>query len=117
MAIPIFLPKNRSKDYGEERAKLINWEKNDPKIGAGDPYPFEGKTNPYRDVMKQRGFVAEASSFGGDLEETSGDQSSALSAGETPPSEGLGEVYLDRLLRGTTSIEAADKEGWVVSVT
>ena len=106
-----------SKEYAKERAKLINWEKNDPKIGPGDPYPFEGKTNPYRDVMKQRGFVAEASSFGGDLEETSGDQSSALSAGETPPSEGLGEVYLDRLLRGTTSIEAADKEGWVVSVT
>jgi gamma-glutamyltranspeptidase/glutathione hydrolase len=32
--------------------------KNDPKIGPGDPYPYEGKTNPYREVMKQRGFVA-----------------------------------------------------------
>jgi gamma-glutamyltranspeptidase/glutathione hydrolase len=27
------------------------------------------------------------------------------------------EQYLDRLWRGTTSVEAADKEGWVVSIT
>jgi gamma-glutamyltranspeptidase/glutathione hydrolase len=81
-----------SKDYAKERAKLINWEKNDPKIGPGDPYPYEGKTNPYRDVMKQRGFVA---------------------YNDAP----VDENYLDALHRGTTSIEAADKEGWVVSVT
>jgi len=81
-----------SKDYAKERAKLINWDKNDPKIGPGDPYPYEGKTNPYRDVMKQRGFVA---------------------YNNTP----IDENYLDALHRGTTSIEAADKDGWVVSVT
>ncbi len=81
-----------SKDYAKERAKLINLEKNDPKIGPGDPYPYEGKTNPYRDVMKQRGFVAYNNSP-------------------------IDENYLDALHRGTTSIEAADKDGWVVSVT
>ncbi|MEJ7671255.1 MAG: gamma-glutamyltransferase [Chitinophagaceae bacterium] len=27
------------------------------------------------------------------------------------------EEYMDRLWRGTTSVEAADKEGWVVSIT
>ncbi len=27
------------------------------------------------------------------------------------------ELYHDRLWRGTTSVEAADKEGWVVSIT
>ena len=27
------------------------------------------------------------------------------------------DEYMDRLWRGTTSIEAADNEGWVVSVT
>jgi gamma-glutamyltranspeptidase/glutathione hydrolase len=81
-----------SKDYAKKRAKLINWEKNDPKIGPGDPYPYEGKTNPYRDVMKQRGFVA---------------------YNNAP----VDENYLDALHRGTTSIEAADKDGWVVSVT
>ena len=81
-----------SKDYAKQRAKLINWEKNDPKIGPGDPYPFEGKTNPYMDVMKQRGF----------------------SAYNNAP---VDENYLDELRRGTTSVEAADKEGWVVSIT
>jgi gamma-glutamyltranspeptidase / glutathione hydrolase len=81
-----------SKDYAKERAKLINWEKNDPKIGPGDPYPYEGKKNPYRDAMKQRGFGA---------------------YNNTP----IDENYMDALHRGTTSIEAADKDGWVVSVT
>ena len=81
-----------SKDYAKDRAKLINWDKNDPKIGPGDPYPYEGKTNPYRDVMKQRGFVA---------------------YNNAP----IDENYMDALHRGTTSIEAADKDGWVVSVT
>jgi gamma-glutamyltranspeptidase/glutathione hydrolase len=81
-----------SKDYAKERSKLVNRDKNDPKIGPGDPYPYEGKTNPYRDVMKQRGFVA---------------------YNDAP----IDENYLDALHRGTTSIEAADKDGWVVSVT
>ena len=81
-----------SKDYAKERAKLINWDKNDSKIAPGDPYPYEGKTNPYKDVMKQRGFVAYNN---GPIDEN----------------------YLDALHRGTTSIEAADKDGWVVSVT
>jgi gamma-glutamyltranspeptidase/glutathione hydrolase len=81
-----------SKDYAKERAKLINWEKNDATIGPGDPYPYEGKTNPYMNVMKERGFVA---------------------FNDAP----IDENYLDALHRGTTSIEAADKEGWVVSVT
>ena len=102
-----------SKDYAKERAKLINWERNDPKIGPGDPYPFEGKTNPFLETMKQRGFVAD--NISNDMSDA---QSLALSDGEVPSNEGdLGEAYLDRLHRGTTSIEAADKEGWVVSVT
>ena len=36
--------------------RLINPEKNDPGTGPGDPYPFEGKTNPYLDMLKKRGF-------------------------------------------------------------
>jgi gamma-glutamyltranspeptidase/glutathione hydrolase len=80
-----------SKDYAKQRAKLINWEKNDPKIGPGDPYPYEGKTNPYVNYLRQRGFAYN----------------------DAP----IDETYMDELTRGTTSIEAADKEGWVVSVT
>jgi gamma-glutamyltranspeptidase/glutathione hydrolase len=32
-----------SKEYAKERSKLINPDANDPKIGPGDPYPFEGR--------------------------------------------------------------------------
>ncbi len=83
-----------SKEYAKERVKAINWERNDPKASPGDPYPFEGKVNPYKDYLKEWG-VASAEIFTGPIT----------------------EEYLDHLLIGTTSVEAADKEGWVVSIT
>ncbi|MDZ4807032.1 MAG: gamma-glutamyltransferase, partial [Bacteroidota bacterium] len=42
-----------SKDYAKQRAALINPAMNDPKIAPGDPYPFEGKTNPYTELLKK----------------------------------------------------------------
>ncbi|OQY96928.1 MAG: gamma-glutamyltransferase [Sphingobacteriales bacterium UTBCD1] len=80
-----------SKEYAKERALLIDPDKNDPNPGPGDPYPFEGKRNPFENYFKERGF----------------------SFNDLP----VDENYLDMLHRGTTSIEAADKDGWVVSVT
>ena len=79
-----------SKDYAKQRAAQINFERNDPKIGAGDPYPFEGKTNPFMS------FLHPSTSYSAPL---------------------VDENYLDMLRRGTTSVEAADEEGWVVSIT
>jgi gamma-glutamyltranspeptidase/glutathione hydrolase len=83
-----------SKEYAKERIKAINWERNDPKAAPGDPYPFEGKVNPYSDYLKS--------------------SSSVLQDTYTRP---LSEEYLDQVFLGTTSVEAADKEGWVVSIT
>ncbi|MBL7860993.1 MAG: gamma-glutamyltransferase [Cyclobacteriaceae bacterium] len=83
-----------SKEYAKERVKAINWERNDPKAAPGDPYPFEGKVNPYGDYLKQ--------------------WSQAATATYTSP---LSEEYLNQVFLGTTSVEAADKEGWVVSIT
>lgn len=83
-----------SKEYAKERLKSINWEKNDVKAGPGDPYPFEGKTNPYQDYLKQW-------------------KQASLENQSSP----LDEEYLNRVWAGTTSVEAADKEGWVVSIT
>lgn len=82
-----------SKEYAKERAKLINPDRNNPKIGPGDPYPFEGKVNPYNDLLKNWG-----------------NQQSNL---YNP----MDEKYFEDFAAGTTSIETADKEGWVVSVT
>lgn len=86
-----------SKEYAKERAKLIQ-EKNDETIGPGDPYPFQGETNPFLDLLSKR--------------------KDAL-AYDRPelPIQGPEDPFLAHFLAGTTSIQAADKEGWVVSVT
>jgi len=42
-----------SKDYAKQRAGQIRFERNDPKIGPGDPYPFQGSTNPYRALLEK----------------------------------------------------------------
>lgn len=94
-----------SKEYAKQRALFINFEKNDALIGPGDPYPFEGKTNPYLELMKQRGFVMDTS------------KRNFMPSHDVRNSASVDNEYMDRLWRGTTSIEAADKEGWVVSVT
>ncbi len=45
-----------SKAYAKQRASMIQYNKNDASIGPGDPYPFEGKTNPYLELLKNRGY-------------------------------------------------------------
>src|SRR5262249_23153268 len=40
-----------SKEYGQARAKTIDWARNDPKVKPGDPYPFQRSTNPYADLL------------------------------------------------------------------
>ena len=95
-----------SKEYAKLRASQINPDKNDALVGPGDPYPFEGKENPYKALLAQRGF----SEFGeGNRNFVPAHDSGGLAM--------LDENYMDRLWRGTTSVEAADKEGWVVSIT
>ncbi|MGI4804593.1 MAG: gamma-glutamyltransferase family protein [Janthinobacterium lividum] len=94
-----------SKEYAKQRAALINFDQNDAKIGPGNPYPFEGKTNPYINLLKNRGFEMDTS-------KRNFAPKHDLGKNNTPE-----ELYHDRLWRGTTSVEAADKEGWVVSIT
>lgn len=81
-----------SKEYAKERIKLIDHEKNNTSIGPGDPYPFENKTNPYLELLKKQ-------------------------KQEISLNKNLSEQYQKDFTAGTTSIEAADAEGWVVSIT
>ncbi len=86
-----------SKEYAQARLKTIDWEKNDPDIKPGDPYPFQGGTNPFTKYLE------------------------AWTNTDTGPRRN----DQDRIIRtadegftaGTTAIQAADAEGWVVSVT
>lgn len=110
-----------NKDYAKARAKQILSDRNDATAGPGDPYPYIGKINPYLHFLEERkgymdttngrkpgGFVPkhDATTFRGgtDLEQLYAQQSAD-------------SAYHDRLWRGTTSVEAADKDGWVVSIT
>lgn len=110
-----------NKDYAKARAKQIDMTRNDATAGPGDPYPYIGKTNPYLHFLEERkaymdttngrkpgGFVpkhdATTLSVPANLDN--------LYAAHTADS-----AYQDRLWRGTTSVEAADKDGWVVSIT
>jgi gamma-glutamyltranspeptidase/glutathione hydrolase len=84
-----------SKEYAASRRKLIDPAKNDPKIGPGDPYPFQGEKNPYLDLLGKFNTSANVQS-----------RSAAASS-----------IFGTPFYAGTTSVEAADAEGWVVSVT
>ena len=86
-----------SKDYAKSRAALVKPGQNDAGAGPGDPYPFQGGTNPYKDVLEKRAGAVPA--FDADR-----------FAAATDPDNGS-------FLRGTTSVIATDKEGWLVSMT
>jgi gamma-glutamyltranspeptidase/glutathione hydrolase len=77
-----------SKEYAKERLARVNWKANDPQVKPGDPYPFMGLENPYLHFLEKWK--------------------------NEPPAE-PGDV--SSFFAGTTSIQAADEEGWVVSVT
>ena len=83
-----------SKDYAKARFADIDWKRNDPAVKPGDPYLFQGGTNPFAGLLSR--WTVEPAP---DTLERSGQQ--------------------DKLSRegGTTSIQAADEAGWVVSVT
>ena len=86
-----------SKDYAKARAALVKPAQNDAGIGPGDPYPYQGGTNPYQNLLGKRAAftpVFDAARF----------------AAATDPDTGS-------MLRGTTSVIAADKDGWFVSMT
>ena len=87
-----------SKEYAKQRAAELNTAQNDAAVGPGDPYPHQGETNPYTELLKKRKTatlpVFDAVRF----------------AAATDPL--MGSFY-----RGTTSVVAADKDGWLVSMT
>lgn len=82
-----------SKEYARQRAKLVGFERNDADLRPGDPYPFQGAKNPFAKALKQW-------------------------HSRMPAATATARAEFDRQFRlGTTSVEAADDKGWVVSVT
>jgi len=90
-----------SKEYAAERRKLIRDDRNLTDYLPGDPYPYQDGENPFEELRQNWQL----------------DPPEAEAAGE----EGFqqaGVMTPDEAFRaGTTAIQAADAEGWVVSVT
>jgi gamma-glutamyltranspeptidase/glutathione hydrolase len=86
-----------SKEYARQRAAQIDWERNDPDAGPGDPYPFQGGTNPFPELLTRWNHGKKAV--------TDADGPTAMADFE------------EDFYQGTTSVQAADEEGWVVSIT
>jgi gamma-glutamyltranspeptidase/glutathione hydrolase len=99
-----------SKEYAMARAQLIDPNKNLVPALPGDPYPYEGRTNPYTAWLQRWASLADTSASGGNAI-PSHDRQVAWQHSSTDP------AYLERQWAGTTSIEAADTSGWVVSIT
>lgn len=100
---PYFEPKEPmqgllSKEYAKERVSLINWDKNDQETKPGDPYPFQGELNPFHEFLNNwKNSTSSVETY----KKREGDEFT-----------GNPDFYL-----GTTSVQAADAEGWVVSIT
>lgn len=86
-----------SKEYARDRAATIDEKRNDPAIRPGDPYPYQGETNPFKETLdnwspKIRG----------------------NNVADTSPGNMMSND--EAFLAGTTSIQAADADGWMVSI-
>ncbi|HSG89723.1 MAG TPA: gamma-glutamyltransferase [Pseudomonadales bacterium] len=91
-----------SKRYAADRVKTIDPERNDPFVKPGDPYPYQGDRNPFTELLEN---WTNTPSADGAL---------------MPPwqTAAVDPVEFERTATlGTTSIQTADAEGWVVSVT
>ncbi len=80
-----------SKDYARKRAAEIDPDRNDPDARPGDPYGFQRGRNPFMQQLDD------------------------LQSGNVTPA--FADPNDAGFFQGTTTIQAADKEGWVVSIT
>jgi len=109
-----------SKAYAKQRFKQINWSKNDSDIGPGDPYPFQNAQNPFRAQLQR--WSTTGTTAAANKPPAPGTAPTALYTAAPGPviaqaDRPLDDAFLSEFTAGTTSIEAADDKGWVVSVT
>ena len=98
-----------SKEYAKARFAGVDWARNDSTVKPGDPYPFQKGRNPFGELLARWTVVAAP-----DTLEKSGGQDRPV-----PPQRSslVDSAFKARFYAGTTSIQAADEEGWVVSIT
>ncbi len=92
-----------SKEYARERWKLVDAARSRADLGPGDPYPFQDGKNPFAALLDEWSRPAGS------------DTRPAWQVSEATGRNEAGDD--DPFRRGTTSVVAADAEGWVVSMT
>ena len=98
-----------SKEYAKTRFAQIDWVRNDSTVKPGDPYPFQGGRNPFGELLASWTVIPAP-----DTLEKSGQQDRP----DAPQrSSSIDSSFREQFYAGTTSIEAADEAGWVVSIT
>ncbi len=121
---PYFAPEEpvrglMSKAYAKARFALMSHDLNDASVRPGDPYPFQQGVNPFTNELSRwsttgprpdsvRG--AGASGRDGGAREFGGGVSVAATSARD-------SAFDAAFTRGTTSIQAADSAGWMVSIT
>jgi gamma-glutamyltranspeptidase/glutathione hydrolase len=90
-----------SKEYARSRFDTIDWKTNNADAKPGDPYPFQDGKNPFLELLERWTPIPPQ----GDAE------------GEGSWQQSLVMTPEEAFTAGTTSIQAADADGWVVSVT
>jgi gamma-glutamyltranspeptidase/glutathione hydrolase len=88
-----------SKEYARARRAEINWTQNDPWVAPGDPYPYQAESNPFAELLERWRPRVETRRQANLIEPVN-----RLSHDEA-------------FLVGTTALQAADAEGWAVSIT
>ncbi|MGI9077326.1 MAG: gamma-glutamyltransferase family protein [Gemmatimonadaceae bacterium] len=99
-----------SKEYAKARLAQIDWTRNDPNVKPGDPYVYQGGTNPFKKLLAEWTVIPAPDTLKRSGQQDRPTQNSASTLDED-------DRFTRSFYGGTTSIEAADEEGWVVSVT
>ncbi|HRN52185.1 MAG TPA: gamma-glutamyltransferase [Gemmatimonadaceae bacterium] len=96
-----------SKEYARSRWAQMDHARNDARVKPGDPYPFQGGANPFTALLERWS--------------TEGPRAMARAGGATGEAGDVlrsdDATFDEAFTRGTTSIQAADKNGWMVSIT
>jgi gamma-glutamyltranspeptidase/glutathione hydrolase len=99
-----------SKAYARARFAIMNHDRNDPAVRPGDPYPFQGGVNPFTQHLERWSTTGPR---------PAGARATGANGGGTEFAQRAltDSAFLDQFTRGTTSIQAADSAGWMVSIT
>ena len=104
---PYFEPKEPiegllSKEYAKERLKLIS-DKNNKEIKPGNPYNFQKGNNPFLNYI--------------DSWETDNNLDKIKSSFDLNHNMSSNYNFEESFMAGTTTVQAADSSGWIVSIT